>query len=77
MRRADAHRLGVAVQICTVRYIGRFLQTASQPLMQSESGPAQSRHLRLRGGPLGQDSGAHHQSPPHAVCGPGQASRWP
>lgn len=24
-RRTDAHRLGMAVQICTVRYIGRFL----------------------------------------------------
>ncbi|MEV0087530.1 DUF4158 domain-containing protein [Saccharopolyspora sp. NPDC050642] len=24
-RRRDAHRLGMAVQICTVRYIGRFL----------------------------------------------------
>jgi hypothetical protein len=25
LRRTDAHRLGMAVQICTVRYIGRFL----------------------------------------------------
>lgn len=25
LRRTDAHRLGTAVQICTVRYIGRFL----------------------------------------------------
>lgn len=25
LRRTDAHRLGVAVQICTVRYVGRFL----------------------------------------------------
>nr|WP_206279961.1 DUF4158 domain-containing protein [Streptomyces luteoverticillatus] len=25
LRRADAHRLGMAVQICTVRYVGRFL----------------------------------------------------
>lgn len=24
LRRTDAHRLGVAVQICTVRYVGRF-----------------------------------------------------
>lgn len=25
LRRTDAHRLGMAVQICTVRCIGRFL----------------------------------------------------
>ncbi|MFD0441443.1 MULTISPECIES: DUF4158 domain-containing protein [Streptomyces violaceusniger group] len=25
LRRTDVHRLGMAVQICTVRYIGRFL----------------------------------------------------
>ncbi len=25
LRRTDAHRLGMAVQICTVRYVGRFL----------------------------------------------------
>jgi hypothetical protein len=25
LRRSDAHRLGIAVQVCTVRYIGRFL----------------------------------------------------
>nr|WP_268206551.1 DUF4158 domain-containing protein [Streptomyces shenzhenensis] len=25
LRRTDAHRLGMAVQICTVRYAGRFL----------------------------------------------------
>ncbi len=25
LRRTDTHRLGMAVQICTVRYVGRFL----------------------------------------------------
>jgi len=25
LRRADSHKLGMAVQICTVRYIGLFL----------------------------------------------------